>query len=1016
MRHHLRRGSATWWCLGLLTALALTTPAWLPWLDPRQNLWEVDDAKNHLLRLYVLEWLIRHGVWYPRWVPDLFGGYGYPLFNYYAPGFYYLALLLKALLRLDFWDAYRAAGVAAALLAAAGAYALSTTLWQRASAGVLSAVALLSGPYAIQLNLFKRGDIPEALGLALIPWLLLAMWKLWHASGQGSRAATGPRRGVGSHAAAALVPSPGPAAPVEPQRGTAATLGWLLAVVGLSVAEILAHNLTALAAAVLSAIWVLYLLLARPSVRAFALVAGAGLLAGALTAFFWLPAAVEGSAVQLEWLRRGDLDYRHWLLDPAGATGRQQSPDNRQTRTGLLDLHLRYPHQLIATPKPGLAQATIAVLTITALAGAGWRRVRRGASRPFLPPASTSGGERIPLSAAVPLLAVAGTCWLLTFTFAGPVWERVPPLQLVQFPWRLLGPSTVCLAIAAGAGVSWLLARLTRLQSAWGRPLEWLVAGACAMLLLAHGLSDRQFAFDSAPSREIDGRALVADETRDRFGMGTTSGREFLPREVELATYTSGQPRGRDVFERLYPESEWSGGLFLPLAGDLRLLGWHAQPLRISVRVANDGAGVGRLGIRQTRFPGWRAWLDGRVVPVQAAPLVPEQQATAGFMVVDVPPGEHVLALAFGPTPPRLAGIALSVAAALAAAAALLWEVRRRWGLPPLPAAGAWLALALAIAYLAWRGVRPMVPSFAAVPVPPAQPKDGVWGRHAAPGAGTLLVNLAEAVRAGQAVIADPSGQPARPGSFVDVRQLTVTDEDDPGRGVAGTARKQWLYLHPPAEVAVDVAVPRGREVWFQAALALDPQVWTASLGDGASFQVLVAPIQNGQLMGPTETLLDQAVIPRSDRGQRRWLPVEADLSPWGGQTVRLTLRTSPRQDFAFDWAGFGNPMVVVRHTGRVRAPEPRGALRAAISSDGAAVRPFRYRAPDDSSCRPAAPAPNGPQGRRVRPACPAIDGLVRPGVSGLWGHLLAPNERQRHLPAPRPAPATPRRPEPGPV
>src|SRR5205823_13543298 len=129
----------------------------------------------HLLRLYVLQWLIAHGVWYPRWVPDLFMGWGYPVFNYYAPAFYYLALLNQAALRLDIWDGYRAAGVEAALLGAAGAYTLTVAVWRRPALGMLAALTLLYGPYAFQMNLYKRGDIPEALWLPFIPWLLLAL-------------------------------------------------------------------------------------------------------------------------------------------------------------------------------------------------------------------------------------------------------------------------------------------------------------------------------------------------------------------------------------------------------------------------------------------------------------------------------------------------------------------------------------------------------------------------------------------------------------------------------------------------------------------------------------------------------------------------------------------------------------------------------------------------------------------------------------------------------------------------
>ena len=36
--------------------------------------------------------LVRGGEFYPRWAPNFFHGYGYPIFNYYAPLTYYLAL------------------------------------------------------------------------------------------------------------------------------------------------------------------------------------------------------------------------------------------------------------------------------------------------------------------------------------------------------------------------------------------------------------------------------------------------------------------------------------------------------------------------------------------------------------------------------------------------------------------------------------------------------------------------------------------------------------------------------------------------------------------------------------------------------------------------------------------------------------------------------------------------------------------------------------------------------------
>ena len=81
-------------------------------------------------------------------------------------------------------------------------------------------VATLYAPYVFQSTVLRRGAVPEALGLALVPWLLLAVWRLW--------VAETPRQAVAWGVAAAL----------------------------LGGAEILAHNLTAVLAAGGAVVWV----------------------------------------------------------------------------------------------------------------------------------------------------------------------------------------------------------------------------------------------------------------------------------------------------------------------------------------------------------------------------------------------------------------------------------------------------------------------------------------------------------------------------------------------------------------------------------------------------------------------------------------------------------------------------------------------------------------------------------------------------------------------------------------
>jgi hypothetical protein len=175
--------------------------------------------------------------------------------------------------------------------------------------------------------------------------------------------------------------------------------------------------------------------------------------------------------------------------------------------------------------------------------------------------------------------------------------------------------------------------------------------------------------------------------------------------------------------------------------------------------------------------------------------------------------------------------------------------------------------------------------------------------RFTSPATAEVVVNLTDAALAGRAERRSPTGDALGPDRFLDVRPLTVLPADRPQRD-AGPRTRRWLFAHPPAEIAVDLTVPRG--ALFQTALAVDPAVWEGDAGDGVRFVVGVRP--EG---GAESTLLDATVHPRGRGEQRRWLDVVADLRPWAGQRVRLTLRTDPRSDPSVDWSGWAEPVVV---------------------------------------------------------------------------------------------------------
>src|SRR5687768_14518341 len=156
----LHRAPLRTWLWPLLAAL-LSFVAWQPFVRPDFDVWRADDGEYHLLRVYVFEHAFRDGQWLPRWLPDLFVGYGYPIFNFYAPGTYYAALVLRAL-GLDVYTTVQALGALAACSGAAGAFCLARVLAQDVTearrgttiaAGLIAAIAYTYAPYPFITNL-----------------------------------------------------------------------------------------------------------------------------------------------------------------------------------------------------------------------------------------------------------------------------------------------------------------------------------------------------------------------------------------------------------------------------------------------------------------------------------------------------------------------------------------------------------------------------------------------------------------------------------------------------------------------------------------------------------------------------------------------------------------------------------------------------------------------------------------------------------------------------------------------
>jgi hypothetical protein len=175
--------------LTLAVAVALWVPlAHVDWLIAREG---------HSYVWRTVEWAteLRAGQLYPRWCPDFYGGYGSPLFLFYAPVVYGLAGVLTATF-LDPFSALKVVALGFSLITAIGTYALVFGETRQRDAALLGAVAYLAAPYRIA-NLYERGDLGEFACIAVLP----AAIALYRAAAAEAR----PQRARWLAAAAALV-------------------------------------------------------------------------------------------------------------------------------------------------------------------------------------------------------------------------------------------------------------------------------------------------------------------------------------------------------------------------------------------------------------------------------------------------------------------------------------------------------------------------------------------------------------------------------------------------------------------------------------------------------------------------------------------------------------------------------------------------------------------------------------------------------------------------------------------
>ena len=572
----------------LLLIVLLSLLPMAPMLQPGYQ-WHAHDARHSVYFLFEFDRGIQDGSLFPRWQPDFAFGYGYPFFNIYGPLAFYAGEALH-LAGLPIVDAVKAVFALSITLSGLAMYGFVKQVLgapgQRNAAGLVAAVAYMAMPYRL-VDIYVRAGLAESAAYVWVPLVLWGTWATLHR----------PR--------------------------LANVLGLALAYAAL----LFTHPLTVLLLTLILVFYVAFLALARlkdeVSPRrwtresilplfghlghvllptAFALVLGLG-----LSAVFGLPAMTENRFVRLDqwyggrYTWGGDFVEFFQLFSPRWGMGASvPGPDDQVS------------FQLGAVP---------VVLGLVAVASLLIRRKDRA----------------FRLIAFFAALVVVAT--FLMLEASAPLWQTLPLVRVVQFPWRLLTLTVFSMAFLCGA--------VARGEERRGGLVD-LPALVLVLLLL---LSSLPYARAEMTEREVSLAGLMRFQQSADEMTGSTAWVREIPSWSPLADlHVAGEPLTTRVdFESLFRQRGNAFARPLEFKAHRELVEYQAdRPVLLTFNVFY--------------YPGWHAYLVDRETNAVLHELPISLRGKLGLITVRLPEGTGRVLLRLENTPLRSLGTAMTFA------------------------------------------------------------------------------------------------------------------------------------------------------------------------------------------------------------------------------------------------------------------------------------------------------------------------------------------------------------------
>ena len=230
------------------------------------------------------------------------------------------------------------------------------------------------------------------------------------------------------------------------------------------------------------------------------------------------------------------------------------------------------------------------------------------------------------------LLLLAGLATLLMFRFTSILWEHLPKLRFVQFPWRWMSLLSVVFAVFLGSAMG---------RKRWGwvwAVVAFAMIGGTGVALVQRGWWDTQD-IPALRAAIANGTGFDGTDEYDPAGDDHTNIPTESPEAMVMDTDSIPGPNSRPT---------------------VRVERWRPEEKDVSVSAREPFF----LGLRLLNYPAWRADVNGAVV-------TPRGGDDYNQMIVPVPAGESHIRVRFARTWDRTLGTLLSLASALV----LLWLV-----------------------------------------------------------------------------------------------------------------------------------------------------------------------------------------------------------------------------------------------------------------------------------------------------------------------------------------------------